>query len=344
VQILELRENDELEWDDYVENSQFSCPYHLVGWKRVMEKSFGHPSHYLMAKKGGQIAGVLPMLELKSKLLGHSFTTLPGGICAENEEAAIALIEHTKKLTTNGNARYFSIRDSRKEWDADLKSVCNHFAMVRDLPEQPDELWNSLDRRLRRHIRIAKKNGLQVFLGSDEYLDDFYSVYSTFLRDIGTPTFGKSFLRNVLDEFSNRILICCTQWKGTLIGAYMAFKFHDAILGSWGGSINKYMDMRPNHMIYWSYMQYGCESGCKRIDFGRTRKDSGHFIFKKGWGAKPQPLYQQFYLNGVSNAPVVSSGLETRNRYRIFVNIWRHLPVPVAEIVGPQLRHHVPFG
>ena len=216
--------------------------------------------------------------------------------------------------------------------------------MIRDLAKQPDDLWNSWDKKLRRHIRIAEKNDLKTFVGGGEYLDDFYCVYSTFLKDIGTPTFGKSFLRNVLDEFSNRILICCTQWKGQLIGAYMAFIFHDSILGSWGGSIKKYMDLRPNHMIYWSYMRYGCETGSRQINFGRTRKDSGHFFFKKGWGARPQPIYQQAYLNGTSSAPMVNSDFETRKMYRIFVKIWRLLPVQMAEIIGPQLRHHVPFG
>jgi len=344
VEVKGLRAEDESAWDEYVQHSQTATPYHLVGWKRVMERSYGYPSHYLMAKEGGRIEGVLPLFEIRSRILGHSLSTLPGGLCAEDGEAAVALLERAKELTVNANAKYLAVRDSRKEWNAGLVSVSNHCTMIRDLPSEADLLWKSLDSKLRRHIRIAGKSDLQVSIGGEEYLDDFYALLSAFHRDRGTPIFGRAFLRNIAEELGDHLLISCLRWQGQLIGAYGAFMFRDTIFGAWGGSLHKYLDRRPNHMLYWQCMKYGCEHGFRRIDLGRSRLGSGQYEFKKGWGAQPRSLYQQYSLNGLEVVPDISTQVEADYRYRLFTRFWRKLPLPLTQWLGPQIRRHLPFA
>lgn len=344
VEVVRFLERDAVAWDEYVQHSQVASPFHLLAWKRVMDRTYAYPSHYLMARRGGRIEGVLPLFELKSKILGHSLTTPPGGLCAENEEAAVALIERAKELTANVGAKYLSFKDSSKKWGGGLVSVAEHYTMIRDLPARTDELWKSLDRKVRRYVRIALESDLQVSLGDGEYLDDFYAVYRIFLRDKGTPSFGRVFLRNVVEEFGDKLLVCCVRWQGQLIGAYCAFLFRDAILGAWGAALPRYLDHRPNHMSYWTYMQYGCEHGFRHMDLGRSRMGSGPYEFKKGWAAQPRRLYQQYYLKGNSQPPRVGGSREDDAKYRLFVNLWRRMPLPLAEALGPQLRKMIPFG
>jgi FemAB-related protein (PEP-CTERM system-associated) len=344
MQVLELHGEDKPAWDDYVWRSPQAVPYHLIGWKEVMERTYGYPSHYLMAKDGGRIEGVMPLFEIKSRIVGDSLATLPGGLCAESEEAAVALVERAKEITVNIDAKYLAIRDSRREWDAGLVSVSRHCTMMRDLPLQTDALWKSLNKKLRRHIRIARKSDLQVSIGGKEYLDDFYTVLCAFLRGVGTPVFSRTFLHNVAKELGDHLLILSVRWEGQLIGAYAAFLFQDTIFGAWGGSLYRYLDRRPNHMLYWQYMQYGCEHGFKHIDLGRSLQGSGQYKFKKGWGSQSQPLYQQYFLNGLEMAPDVSSRMEADYRYRLFIWLWQKLPLPVTQWVGPKIRRHVPFG
>lgn len=344
MKVVELCEGDESAWDEYVQHSQAASPYHLSSWKRVIERTYGYPTHYFMVKEGGRIEGVLPLFELKSRILGHSLTTPPGGLCAENEEAAVSLIERAKELTRKVDAKYLALRDSQKEWNAGLVSDCKHCTMIRDLPAQADALWKSLDGKLRRHIRIALNSDLQVSIGGEEYLDDFYALLSTFLRDKGTPVFARAFLRNVAEELGDRLLISCLRWQGQLIGAYGTFLLGDTIFGAWGGSLRKYFDRRPNHMLYWHFMQYACKHGFRRIDLGRSRMGSGHYEFKKGWGAGPLPLYQQYYLNGISQPPALVRSTEGDAKYRLLVSLWKRLPLAVTKALGPQLRKRVPFG
>jgi FemAB-related protein (PEP-CTERM system-associated) len=344
MRVQELLDEDRTAWDEYVRNSPKALPYHLVGWKDVMGSTYGYPSRYLMAKEGGRIEGVMPLYEINSRILGNSLTTLPGGICAERRKAAEALIERAKEITGQIGADYLTIRDSRDKWNCDLTLIDKHRAMVRKLPSEAETLWRDLDKRLRRHIRIAIDSDLDARVGSREYLDDFYTVLSAFLRERGTPVFGRAFLRHVFEAFGDRHLIVCVWCEEELVGAYSAFLFRDTIYGAWGGSLRKSFDRRPNHMLYWRYMEYGCEHGFRHIDLGRSVVGSGQYRFKKGWGAEPRGVYQLYHFRGRHRMADLSTRVESDLKYRLFGWLWRKLPLHVTQYMGARIRRHVPFG
>src|SRR3569832_1379763 len=60
------------QWDAYVNAHPDATFFHRVGWKRVSEAAFGHRSHFMLADRGGEIVGVLPLAEIRSRLFGHS--------------------------------------------------------------------------------------------------------------------------------------------------------------------------------------------------------------------------------------------------------------------------------
>src|SRR5262249_32879133 len=73
-----------------------------AGWRRIVERECGHRAHYLYASRDGEIAGVLPLAEIKSRLFGHSLISTPfcvyGGAVAADAEARRALEDHARKL------------------------------------------------------------------------------------------------------------------------------------------------------------------------------------------------------------------------------------------------------
>lgn len=308
-----------------------------------MQRTYGYRAPYLLAKDAGRIEGVLPLFHVKSRILGDYVTSLYRGLCTQNSSAARMLIERAKEITIASDARYLVLRDSEEEWAGELVSVYDHCTMIRDLPSQTDALWKSLDGRLRRHIRIALKSDLEVCTGGEEQLEDFYTVLSTFLRDKGTPAFSLAFLRNIAEVLGDLLLISRVRWQGQSIAAAASFLFRDTIFGAWGGALYPYMQRRPNHMIYWHYMRYGCEHGFRHIDLGRSQRGSGQYEFKKGWGAKPRPLYQQYFLNRLEAVSDMSAQAEGGYKYRLFTQLWRRLPLPLARWLGPQIRRHLPI-
>src|SRR6185503_11775437 len=86
-----FRDSDRERWDRFV----LACPqgsfFHRIGWREIYEDVFRHRTHYLLAERGEQVVGVLPLVELKSLLFGHSLVSLPfavyGGVASSEPDA-----------------------------------------------------------------------------------------------------------------------------------------------------------------------------------------------------------------------------------------------------------------
>jgi hypothetical protein len=62
VEITELRKGEEEAWDSYIYESDMCTSYHQIGWKNIVEKTYGHKPRCLVARANdGGIIGVLPM-------------------------------------------------------------------------------------------------------------------------------------------------------------------------------------------------------------------------------------------------------------------------------------------
>jgi hypothetical protein len=126
-------------------------------------------------------------------------------------------------------------------------------------------------------------------------------------------------------------------------GGFVAY-LRGTIFNTWGGMLRQYYHLRPNYLLYWDTLRHGCQAGFQQVDLGRCLRDSGHYRFKKQWTAEPRPLYQQFYLHRTSQPPAVGGNRAGDVWYRLFVSLWRVMPLAIVERLGPWLRTQIPFG
>jgi len=102
VTVRALEARDLAQWEAYVNTHPDATFFHRAGWKRVIEAAFGHRTHFMLAERGGEIVGVLPLAEIRSRLFGHSLGALPfcayGGILADHDAAWRALDEAAQAL------------------------------------------------------------------------------------------------------------------------------------------------------------------------------------------------------------------------------------------------------
>ena len=89
-------------WDRYVQEAPAATFFHRSGWKTVLERAFGHRTHFSYAEQNGEIVGILPLAEIRRGLFGHSLSSLPfcvyGGIVADTEAAAAVLRKEACRL------------------------------------------------------------------------------------------------------------------------------------------------------------------------------------------------------------------------------------------------------
>jgi CelD/BcsL family acetyltransferase involved in cellulose biosynthesis len=161
---------------------------------------------------------------------------------------------------------------------------------------------------------------------------------------MGTPTQGAAFFRQVQKQLPDHFDLLVVHSSPEVIGGGCTAPFRDTIYCTWSGILRDYYGLQPNYLLYWELLKRSCEAGFRRVDLGRSLRGSGVYKYKRKWGAEPRLLYQQFYLNRTSRPPAVGGQREEDRVYRFFVQVWRHLPLSVAEVVGPRLRRAMPFG
>src|SRR5687768_18537843 len=67
----------ETEWDRYVLAHPNGTVDHLWRWRHIFDEVFGHRSVYLAARRGEELAGILPLVCFQSRLFGRFLVSLP---------------------------------------------------------------------------------------------------------------------------------------------------------------------------------------------------------------------------------------------------------------------------
>jgi len=118
----------------------------------------------------------------------------------------------------------------------------------------------------------------------------------------------------------------------------MSFYFRDEVLPYYGGSLPLARDVKGNDFMYWELMRRSVDRGCRLFDFGRSKTGTGSYHFKKNWGFEPQPLYYEYFLVRSRGVPEVNP---MNPRYRLFIEAWKRLPLPLANLVGGLLAPYL---
>jgi FemAB-related protein (PEP-CTERM system-associated) len=309
-----------------------------------MEASFGMQCRFLFARDGERIQGILPLLQVNSLISGKYFTSMPGSLLADNEEAATILGNHAQELLKQGGAKYALLRDSYHKWELDGLVTNHDLCTFRvNLYNDPGTMWKKIDRRVRQHTRHALDAGLQTVIGP-EYLDEFYPAYARTMHEMGTPAYGAGFFKKVLEEFPRHFTVVLVRQKQEVLGGIIAATFKSTIYNIWWGMLPNTYKIHSCHALYWEIFKYGCANGFTDVDLGRSEINSGTYQFKHRWPAEPVPLFEQFYLNGNSQIPAIGSERIGELKYRLFVKVWQRIPLSLTNALGPGLRKHVPFG
>ncbi|MEM6579649.1 MAG: FemAB family XrtA/PEP-CTERM system-associated protein [Pseudomonadota bacterium] len=340
VKIQPFTDRDSDRWDRYVLASKDATFFHRAGWKSVLESAFGHRTHYLFAEQVGEVVGILPLAQVKSMLFGHTLSSLPfcvyGGIVADSEMIAQALRDAACKLAESLGVDALELRNlapSNSDWP--VKEL--YYTFKKTIKSDEDTNLKAIPNRQRAMIRKGVAEGLQSEWCSGT--DRLYRVYSESVRNLGTPVFNGKYLDVLRSVFKDDCSVLMITQSGSDVAGVMNFHFRGEVLPYYGGSTARSRSIKGvNHFMYWELMRRSCAVGAKVFDFGRSKAGTGPFSFKKNFGFTPQPLPYEYYLVKAPRVPDVNPN---NPKYRLMVQTWQRLPLPVANILGPPLARHL---
>jgi FemAB-related protein (PEP-CTERM system-associated) len=334
-------ETEGAEWDAFLESHPDATVEHLWGWREVYARAFGHDCVYLAARRGGRVAGVLPLVRHRSWLFGRFVLSLPffnyAGIVAEDADVARALAEAAEAIGRAHGATHLEFRHRERQLP-DLPFQQKKLGFSRPLPESSDALWTSLDRKVRNQVRKAQKDGLTADSGGAELADDFYAVFATNMRDLGTPVFPRALFTETARVLPGRTRFFIVRSGGRPIAGGVALFFRDTVLVPWASSLREFRQHSPNMLLYWSMMEWAIGQGARVFDFGRSSIGAGTQQFKEQWGGVPRPLFTEYRL--LTRATVPDQGT-TSPKMRMAIRLWSRLPVSLATTAGSLVSRHL---
>lgn len=342
ISVVEAGPESRGEWDDYVARSSRAELYHDYRWRALIEGVFGHRSLYLLARDATGVRGVLPLVRLKSRLFGDFLVSVPylnyGGVLADSDAARQALLAESVRRGRDLGVDHIELRhrdEPRLDWPAREDKV----AMLLELPSSQDDLWRTFSAKLKSQIRRPEKEGAVVRQGGRELLSDFFAVFSRNMRDLGTPVYPQRFFAAILETFARETSVFVVDLAGKPVAAGIVVAHRDTLEIPWASSLREANRAGVNMLLYAAVLRHAIARGLRRFDFGRSTKDSGTYRFKEQWGARPLQLHWHYWLPHGGPLPQINPN---NPKYRAAISMWRRLPVPIANFLGPQIVKNLP--
>ena len=167
----------------------------------------------------------------------------------------------------------------------------------------------------------------------------FYRVFARNMRDLGTPVLPRSFFETLQSTFGERVVFtavftadgipaaasCCLQWR-------------DEVEVTWASSLREFNKLSPNMLLYGTMMEHAIGRGVRTFNFGRSTPGAATHRFKQQWGGVdiPLPWASWSRVEDAGTPSADGAGL------RLAQAMWKHVPLFVANRLGPVLSRHLP--
>lgn len=334
-------------WNDYVSSNPRCTVYHRYEFKTIIQRAFQQTPHYLLALNTEEhIVGILPSVQLNSRLFGNFIISMPyfnyGGPIADHadieQQLVQALIDKAQQLGID----HIELRETQPR--AHYPARTDKAAMLFALPATEPLLWQQIGSKVRAQIKKAQNHGLTIRIGQQELLADFYRVFAENMRDLGTPVYSRDFFATLFDTLTDKAgpeprLVIAYSNAGQAISAGLLISHQGTVEIPWASTLRSANSLNANMFLYWHVLAHSVNQRAAFFDFGRSSKEAGTFKFKKQWGAKPQQLFWHYWLP--DNAPLPA--ITTNNpKYNLAIKLWQRLPVWLTRLIGPAIVKNIP--
>ena len=330
-------------WQQFGESQGLPAIHSGPRWLVALAEGLDHEAYVIDARLDGNVVGVLPLVFMKSLLFGRFLVSLPylnwSGAIAEDEAVARALIDRAVELADELDVRYLELRHlSERSHPALTQKLTSKVQMHLPLSSSAETVWKQLKSVVRTQIRKGQKQGFSVVWGGKELLDGFYHVFAHNMRDLGTPVFGRRLFERILTQFPEQAELCVVEFEAAPVAGALAVHGQGITEVPSAAVLREFRPTAANSWMYWQLVERAVEREQALFDFGRSTIDSGTYVFKKKWGAVPEPTAWQYYVRKGNAVDMRPDG----GKYDRAIKIWQRLPVGVTRLIGPTIVRGIP--
>lgn len=316
------------EWHDFLLSQSDATLYHTPEWKMFLEKTFNYKPRYLFATdECGQLVGMLPLFEVRSRLTGNRLCSVPFShecTCLGDSVTRTALIDKAVSLRDCHRITKIEIRSAvENPLFHEMNAFCTH---ILELSQNLEETWKQLDKSsVRWAVKKAGKLGVSVASSTNaEDLKEFYELNCLTKQSLGVPCHPWEFFKNLFSILEGYVQMYLSRHEGRIIAGGVMECYKGQVLYGYGAADPNHLDLHPYNAFIWKSIEDACVNGCRTYDFGRTSYDNTGLIqFKKKWGTQERGLCYSYYP--ASSKSVVTERDSTI--YRLGNSVIRAMPM-----------------
>ena len=342
VTVTHAGEGDRAEWEAFAASrGEF---YHRPGWGDVISSVYGHEPVCLIARQGGEVTGILPMIDRRSALFGKALIsmgfTVGGGVAATDQASKEALLEAAIAEAKNRGSDYVELRSENDNAEGWFEKTGIYDTFSTPLIEERDVRLKSIPRKKRADIRKGighGESGTLTIRVADDY-DLFWQHYALAQRDHGTPVFPRRWLTEQKKIFGEAMELVFVEHDGEPLAGVVNY-YHRQTVHLYSSFISpSARRFHAGDYLYWWMMGHGLERGATEFDLGRAKQGTGPHAYKTYWGIEPRPLGYLYKLMKTDEMPNVNP---QNPKFALMSKVWTRLPMPVANRLGPVLAGHL---
>lgn len=324
-------EGDGGSWDRFVAGAEGGTAWHLHGWRAILEDVLGHATRYLLATDArGRWEGALPLARIDG-VFGRYLLSMPflsGGGPLGTPPARWTLGEAARERAVEEEVDLLELR-ARVPMATPLQVSSRERTLLLDLPGDVDALRDARSDELRASVARARREGREVRFGREQ-LGAFYAAYAVHMRDLGTPVLPREFFEAVAGTFGARVRFGVVRADGDPVAAACGLVWNGGFDLGWSAFLDGDHGGAGDLLLAFFTERLVREGEARTFGFGLRPPGPGTRRAARRWGAEDVPLPWLQWRPATRPAP-------DRPLFRAATWLWRHLPVPVTNRLGPPL-------
>lgn len=288
---------DDPRWLDLVQTCSTASPFHHPAWAKLLAECYGYrPFALATADQSGALVGGVPVVEVKRPFGGRRWVSLPFTDTCPILTRDCQVPDLVPALADEVRAQGVDLLELREHLpelpalQAGATSVTHGLALGPD----PDAVARNIGKMHRRNIRKAERAGVEIVRGQTSAdVETFYRLHLLTRRRLGVPIQPRRYFnllaRNIVERDLGFVLTAQVDGEPAAAAVFLAWS--GTLIYKYGASDQRFWEARPNNLLFWTAIRWGCENGYRVLDWGRTDlEDQGLREFKNGWGAIEEPL------------------------------------------------------
>jgi hypothetical protein len=129
-------------------------------------------------------------------------------------------------------------------------------------------------------------------------------------------------------------------WSGNypVAGAFLV-AHGDTLELPWSASLPDSRKQYSHVLLYWTFLEWAIQNGFRRMDLGRCTPGGGTYEFKRHWVCDEKPMRWFYWVPSGGSLPEVR--LDSK-KFKLAVEAWKHLPLAIANRLGPHIVRALP--